>query len=45
MGLWDTEAPEGIVSFQEFCDVYRDISAAVESDEVFAAGMQAAWGL
>ena len=45
MSLWDTQAPDGAISFDEFCDFYRDLSAACDSDEAFAASMQAAWKL
>ena len=45
MSLWDTQAPEGAVSFDEFCDFSRDLAAACDSDEAFAASMQAAWKL
>jgi len=43
MSMWDTQEADGIVTFDEFCDYYRDISAGIESDEMFAAMMKAAW--
>ena len=45
MSLWETEKVDGIVTFEEFCDYYRDISAAVDTDEEFAAIMSSAWNL
>ena len=43
MSMWDTQEADGIVTFDEFCDYYRDISAGIESDEMFAAMMKSAW--
>ena len=45
MSLWDTQVPDGIVTFDEFCEYFRDVSAAIESDEDFGAMMAAAWKL
>ena len=45
MSLWETQEADGIVTFEEFCDYYKDISAAVQTDEQFAAIMKSAWGL
>jgi Ca2+-binding EF-hand superfamily protein len=39
MSMWDTQEADGIITFEEFCDYYRDISAGIESDEMFAAMM------
>ena len=33
MGMWDTQVADGIVSFDEFCDYFRDISASIDSDD------------
>jgi len=35
MSLWDTQVADGIVTFDEFCDYYRDISASIDTDEYF----------
>ena len=43
MSLWETKDADGIVTFEEFVEYYRDISASVESDEMFAAIMKSAW--
>jgi hypothetical protein len=34
-----------VVTFDEFCDYYRDISASIDSDQYFAAVMVSAWKL
>lgn len=45
MSLWDTQQVDGIVTFSEFCDYFKDISASVESDEMFEAIVKSAWKL
>jgi calcyphosin len=45
MSLWDTQKPDGIITFAEFCDYYRDVSASIDSDEYFGAMMTSAWKL
>ena len=45
MSLWDTQEKDGIVTFDEFCQYYRDISCSVDSDQEFSAIMDAAWKL
>jgi len=45
MSLWDTQVIDGVVSFDEFCDYYRDVSASVDTDEYFAVMMTNAWKL
>ena len=45
MSLWDTQVPDGIITFQEFCEYYRDVSASIEDDEYFGVMMTAAWKL
>jgi len=45
MSLWDTQEQDGIVTFDEFCQYYSDISCLVESDEEFCAIICAAWKL
>jgi Ca2+-binding EF-hand superfamily protein len=45
MKLWDTQVADGEVTFQEFLEYYRDVSASIDSDEYFAAMMKAAWKL
>lgn len=32
MSMWDTQKRDSIVSFDEFCDYYADISAGIDSD-------------
>lgn len=43
MSLWDTQIADGIVTFDEFCDYYRDVSASIDRDDYFAFMMQQAW--
>ena len=45
MSLWDTQVPDGIITLEEFCEYFRDVSAAVDTDEEFAAIMKSAWKL
>ena len=45
MSLWDTQKADGIVTFDEFLDYYKDMSASVEDDQMFAAIMTSAWKL
>lgn len=45
MSLWETQEADGVVTFEEFCDYYKDISASVMDDEQFAMIMKTAWGL
>lgn len=43
MSLWDTQVADGIVTFEEFCDYFRDVSASIDTDEYFTVMMQNAW--
>jgi Ca2+-binding EF-hand superfamily protein len=43
MSLWDTQVADGIITFDEFCDYYKDVSASIDSDEYFGVMMAAAW--
>ncbi len=43
MSQWDTQDKDGIVTFDEFCDYYRCISASVDSDDYFEVMMKNAW--
>jgi len=45
MSLWDTQVADGIVTFDEFLDYYRDISASYDDDAAFGAMMRSAWKL
>ena len=45
MSQWDTQVVDGVVSFDEFCDYFKDVSASLDSDEAFAAMMKSAWKL
>lgn len=41
MSLWDTQDPNGNVTFDEFADYWSDISACIESDAEFEACVKA----
>ena len=43
MSLWDTQVADGIVTFDEFCEYFRDVSASIDTDEYFAVMMQNSW--
>jgi len=44
MGMWDSEtAPDGKLTFPQFLDYYRDISASIDSDEYFELMIRNAW--
>ena len=45
MSMWDTQVADGIVTFDEFCDYYRDVSASIDTDEYFGVMMTQAWKL
>lgn len=45
MSMWDTQKRDGIVTFDEFCDYYADISAGIDSDEYFSGMINSAWKL
>ena len=43
MKMWDTQVADGIVTFDEFLDYFRDISASIDRDDYFALMMQNSW--
>jgi hypothetical protein len=43
MSLWDTQIADGIVTFDEFMDYYKDVSASIDTDDYFGFMMQQAW--
>jgi len=45
MKLWDTQIVDGIVTFDEFCDYFSDVSASIDSDDYFRAMMINSWRL
>lgn len=45
MACWETQEADGVVTYEEFCQYYKDVSASVDSDEMFAAIMKSAWGI
>ena len=45
MSMWDTQVADGIVTLEEFCEYYRDVSASIDTDEYFGVMMTSAWKL
>ena len=45
MSLWDTQKADGIVTFDEFCEYFKDVSASIDTDEYFGVMMTNAWKL
>ena len=45
MSMWDTQVADGIVTFEEFCEYFKDVSASIDTDEYFEAMMISAWKL
>jgi Ca2+-binding EF-hand superfamily protein len=45
LSLFDTQLADGIVTFDEFCDYFKGMSAAIEDDAYFAQMMKNAWKL
>ena len=39
MSMWDTQVADGVVTFDEFCDYYKDVSASIDTDEDFGVMM------
>ena len=45
MSQWDTQVADGIVTFEEFVEYFRDVSASIDDDAYFAVMMKNAWKL
>ena len=43
MSQWDTQVADGIVTFDEFMEYFRDVSASIDTDEYFDVMMRNAW--
>lgn len=43
MSQWDTQVADGIVTFDEFMEYFKDVSASIDSDEYFEVMMRNAW--
>jgi len=43
MEQWDTQEKDGIVTYSEFLEYYRDVSASVDDDDYFELMMRNAW--
>lgn len=45
MKLWDTQVQDGIITFDEFLDYFKDVSASIDGDDYFALMMKNSWKL
>ena len=43
MRLWDTQVADGVVTFDEFLDYFRDVSASIDGDDYFSLMMKNSW--
>ncbi len=43
MRMWDTQVADGVITFEEFLDYFRDISASIDRDDYFALMMKNSW--
>lgn len=43
MSQWDTQVADGIISFDEFMEYFKDVSASIDTDEYFEVMMKNAW--
>lgn len=43
MSQWDTQVADGIITFEEFVEYFKDVSASIDSDEYFEVMMRNAW--
>lgn len=43
MSQWDTQVADGIVTFDEFVEYFKDVSASIDTDEYFEVMMRNAW--
>lgn len=43
MSQWDTQVADGIITFDEFMEYFKDVSASIDTDEYFQVMMQNAW--
>lgn len=45
MSQWDTLEQDGIVTFDEFCEYYKDVSCSIDDDDYFELMIRNAWKL
>jgi len=45
LGVWDTQARDGVISLAEFVDYYKDVSPTICAENVFANMIKNTWGL
>jgi Ca2+-binding EF-hand superfamily protein len=43
MEQWDTLEQDGVVTFEEFCDYYKDVSCSIDDDDYFELMIRNAW--
>lgn len=43
MKMWDTQVADGVITFEEFLDYFKDISASIDRDDYFALMMKNSW--
>ena len=43
MKMWDTQVADGVVTFEEFLDYFKDVSASIDRDDYFTLMMVNAW--
>ncbi len=41
--MWDTQVADGIVTFDEFLDYFKDVSASIDRDDYFTLMMANSW--
>lgn len=39
MKMWDTQVADGVVTFDEFLDYFKDVSASIDRDDYFSLMM------
>ena len=45
MKQWETHVLDGKVTYEEFEEYYKDVSASIDTDDYFEAMMRSAWNL
>lgn len=45
MSVWETHKKDHVVTFEEFCDYYKDVGASISDDDYFELMIRNAWHL